>query len=155
MASFRIGRAMALLVLFLLAGSVWFVYSSYQRDVQRARERISTGSQVLDTRCGPIEYAVAGDGPPVAIVHGAGGGYDQGFSFGEPLIHSGFRVIAMSRFGYLRTPRPADASAPAQADAHACLLDALKIQRVAIIGVLPAHPLRCNLRYGTPTVARP
>ena len=34
----------------------------------------------------------------------------------------------MSRFGYLRTPLPADASAAAQADAHACLLDSLGIR---------------------------
>lgn len=32
------------------------------------------------------------------------------------LAHQGVRVIAMSRFGYLRTPMPADASAAAQAD---------------------------------------
>jgi len=40
-------------------------------------------------------------------IHGSGGGYDQGI-----------RVIAMSRFGYLRTPMHTDASAAAQADAH-------------------------------------
>jgi pimeloyl-ACP methyl ester carboxylesterase len=40
----------------------------------------------------------------------------------------------MSRFGYLRTPLPDDASAAAQADAHACLLDKLGIERVAVFG---------------------
>jgi pimeloyl-ACP methyl ester carboxylesterase len=52
----------------------------------------------------------------------------------------GFRVIAMSRFGYLRTPLPADASAGAQADAHACLLDALGIERVAIVAASAGAP---------------
>jgi 2-hydroxy-6-oxonona-2,4-dienedioate hydrolase len=70
----------------------------------------------------------------VLVVYGADGGYDQGLAFGEPLVNSGFRIIAMSRFGYLRTPLPTDASASAQADAHAYLLDALKIQRAAVIG---------------------
>jgi NAD(P)-dependent dehydrogenase (short-subunit alcohol dehydrogenase family) len=46
----------------------------------------------------------------------------------------GIRVIAMSRFGYLRTPMPADASAQAQADAHVCLLDALGISQAAVLG---------------------
>ena len=40
----------------------------------------------------------------------------------------------MSRFGYLRTPMPVDASAAAQADAHVCLLDALGIRRAAVMG---------------------
>jgi 2-hydroxy-6-oxonona-2,4-dienedioate hydrolase len=60
----------------------------------------------------------------------------------------------VSRFGYLRTPLPADASPEAQADAHACLLDALGIQRAAIIGASAGapssmqfalrHPDRCS-----------
>jgi 2-hydroxy-6-oxonona-2,4-dienedioate hydrolase len=62
---------------------------------------------------------VAGEGPPGLVVHGAGGGYDQALAFGEPLARSGFHVITMSRFGYLRTPLPSDASSAAQADAHA------------------------------------
>ncbi len=49
-------------------------------------------------------------------------------------------MIAMSRFGYLRTPLPADASAAAQADAHACLLDALGIRRAAIVGASAGAP---------------
>ena len=62
---------------------------------------------------------------------------------------SGFRVIAPSRFGYLRTPLPADASAQAQADAHACLLDALNIPRAAVIGASAGAPsaLQFALRH--------
>jgi pimeloyl-ACP methyl ester carboxylesterase len=40
----------------------------------------------------------------------------------------------MSRFGYLRTPLPPDASSAAQADAHACLLDALALPKAAVLG---------------------
>ena len=126
----------------------------YQRDIRHARERVAAGSQIVQTPCGPIEYAVAGDGPPVLVVHGSGGGYDQGLDFGEPLATHGLRVIAVSRFGYLRTPLPADASAAAQADAHACLLDALKLGRAAVIGASAGapsamqfalrHPDRCS-----------
>lgn len=106
----------------------------YHTAIQEARDRVATGSSIAHTSCGPIEYAVAGDGPPVLVVHGAGGGFDQGLDFGAPLAKLGFRVIAMSRFGYLRTPLPTDASPAAQADAHACLLDALEIEKVAIVG---------------------
>lgn len=127
---------------------------AYLRDIRHARERIATGSQIVNTACGPIEYAQRGSGAPVLMVHGAGGGFDQGLEFAAPLVEAGLRVIAVSRFGYLRTPLPADASAAAQADAHACLLDALGIDRAAVIGASAGapsamqfalrHPARCN-----------
>ena len=46
----------------------------------------------------------------------------------------GIRVIAMSRFGYLRKPMPADSSPAAQADAHVCFLNALGIAKAAVLG---------------------
>jgi 2-hydroxy-6-oxonona-2,4-dienedioate hydrolase len=55
-------------------------------------------------------------------------------AFARPLTKQGIRVIAMSRFGYLRTPMPVDASPAAQADAHICLLDALGIAQAAVLG---------------------
>ncbi|HET6371293.1 MAG TPA: alpha/beta hydrolase, partial [Nitrospiria bacterium] len=112
---------------FLLILMLSIVYPRYRRDIRRARERVSTGSRIAETSCGPIEYAVAGEGIPVLVVHGAGGGFDQGLDISMPLVQNGFRLIAMSRFGYLRTPLPEDASAAAQADAHAALLDALNV----------------------------
>jgi pimeloyl-ACP methyl ester carboxylesterase len=140
MARIGVGPTVSILAILLVAVLLGWVYTYYQRDIRQAHERISTGSQIAQTPCGLIEYAMAGDGPPVLVVHGAGGGYDQGLDFSEPLAKVGFRVIAISRFGYLRTPLPADASAVAQADAHACLLDALKIRRVAVIGASAGAP---------------
>ena len=145
----RAGRAIAILAGLFAVGLSGLAYTRYRRDIRQARERVATGSQIAETACGPIEYAVAGDGPPVLLVHGAGGGYDQGLEFGLALAKRGFRVIAMSRFGYLRTPLPRDASAAAQADAHACLLDALAIERAAIAGASAGAPssLQFALRH--------
>ena len=149
----QIGRRIGPIVL-LLAGiavvlAVGWTFAAYRSDLGRARERVANGSVVVETRCGPIEYAQAGDGPPVLAVHGAGGGFDQGMDFAAPLATKGLRVIAMSRFGYLRTPLPADASAAAQADAHACLLDALGVRRAAIVGASAGAPsaLQFALRH--------
>lgn len=155
MARISAGRAAAIVIGLLVAGLSGLTYTGYQRDIRQARERVSVGSQIAETPCGAIEYAVAGDGPPVLVVHGSGGGFDQGMDFATPLIRSGFRVIAMSRFGYLRTPLPADASAAAQADAHACLLDALNIRRAAVIGASAGAPssMQFALRHPERTAA--
>ena len=118
----------------VLAGLILFTYLGYRDDIVAAETRVSSGSRVVDTPCGRIEYALIGKGAPVLLVHGAGGGFDQGLELGRPLAERGFTVIAISRFGYLRTPLPADASPAAQADAHACLLDALKLPGAAILG---------------------
>ena len=128
-------------------------YASYREDLAAQRARISGGSAIAQTPCGPIEYASTGEGPAVLLVHGAGGGFDQGLGIARDL--AGFRVITMSRFGYLRTPLPPDASPAAQADAHACLLDALKIQRAAIVGVSAGGPstLQFALRHPARTRA--
>lgn len=131
---------------FLVVGSVGVavligvVVSHYRSDLRIARARIATGSSIAKTQCGPIEYSESGQGPTVLLVHGSGGGFDQGMSFGKNLAAKGFRVVAMSRFGYLRTPLPSDASAAAQADAHKCLLDELNVSSAAIVGVSAGAP---------------
>jgi pimeloyl-ACP methyl ester carboxylesterase len=140
MATSKARRTLWILAGLLAAALSGLTAVRYRRDISGAIERVSTGSQIAETRCGPIEYAVAGEGPPVLVVHGAGGGYDQGLEFAEPLIRSGFRVIAMSRFGYLRSPLPSDGSPAAQADAYACLLDALNVTEVALAGVSAGGP---------------
>jgi pimeloyl-ACP methyl ester carboxylesterase len=131
-------------------GLVGLTYSRYRPALDRARARTSAGSRIAASRCGPIEYAEEGEGPPVLVVHGAGGGFDQGLELGEGLARAGFRVIAPSRFGYLGTPLPADASAEAQADAHACLLDALNVRRAAIMGVSAGGPSALQFALRSP-----
>ena len=130
-------------------------YAAYLHDMRTIFERMAGESRVIVTRHGPIEFATWGSGPAVLVAHGAGGGYDQGTAIAKAFGGEGFRWIAPSRFGYLRTPLPADASTPAQADAFAGLLDDLGIDRVAILamsgGVPPA--LQFALRYPARTSA--
>jgi pimeloyl-ACP methyl ester carboxylesterase len=151
----KVGRAVTILICLLVTGLFALVCANYQHDIHQARERILAGSKIVETPCGPIEYAVAGDGPPVLVVHGAGGGYDQSMDTSKALVQSGFRVIAMSRFGYLRTPLPADASAVAQADAHTYLIDALNVRRASVVGVSAGAPssMQLALRHPERTAA--
>jgi pimeloyl-ACP methyl ester carboxylesterase len=147
----RLALAIVALVLAALAALTWRAFAA---DMASAQARVTTGSQVVSTPCGPIEYAVAGSDTPLLLIHGAGGGFDQSLQFGQGLMQAGVKIIAPSRFGYLRTPVPADTSAQAQADAHACLLDALGLQRVAVVGASAGapsamqfcirHPQRCS-----------
>ncbi|HYA65078.1 MAG TPA: hypothetical protein VEE84_00205, partial [Burkholderiaceae bacterium] len=126
------------LSIFLLVAIVALalIYARYRLDLRGKLARLEGASLIAQTGCGPIEYAEAGSGTSLLISHGAGGGFDQGMEFGgASLALRGFYVVAMSRFGYLRTPLPSDASPSAQADAHAALLDALGIARTAILGV--------------------
>jgi len=131
----------ALLTLSLAAAAAGQLsYVHYRSDLRAARERIVRRGRVGLTRCGPIEFAVAGEGPPILTVHGAGGGFDQGLLLSESLVKAGFQSIAVSRFGYLGTPLPRDASSGAQADAYTALLDFLKIDRVAVLGASAGAP---------------
>ena len=79
-------------------------YPSFHRQMEVARHRLSSNSDILSTEIGSIEYAVLGEGLPVLLIHGAGGGYDQGFWTGKISLGTGYRFISVSRFGYLRSP---------------------------------------------------
>jgi 2-hydroxy-6-oxonona-2,4-dienedioate hydrolase len=133
----RLWLGASVLVLAIASLAIW---SRFDRDVAAARARAAQGSVMATTKCGPIEYQEAGQGTPLLMVHGSGGGHDQGMLFAASFAQKDVRVIAMSRFGYLRTPLSTDASPAAQADAHACLLDALGIREAAVLGASAGAP---------------
>jgi 2-hydroxy-6-oxonona-2,4-dienedioate hydrolase len=141
--------ALAVTAALLTLAAAAAIHAHFARDLAQAHERAAHGAQLVPTRCGPIEVQQAGEGVPMLVVHGSGGGHDQGMDFARALTAHGIRVIAPSRFGYLRTPRPADASPAAQADAHACLLDALGVGRAAVLGLSAGAPsaLQMALRH--------
>ena len=134
---------------FALAAS-WVGFTA---DLDRARARVRSGSSLVATRFGLMEYADAGSGAAILAIHGTGGGFDQGMELGQHFAGAGLRVIAPSRFGYLRSAFPDDPSSENQADAFVDLLDELGIDRVAVIGVSAGalsaiafairHPERC------------
>lgn len=113
---------------------------------------LSFPSLVVDTAVGPIGYAEKGQGPALLVVHGGPGGYDQGLAIGECFGLNGFRVIAVSRPGYLGTPLASGNSLQGQADALAALVDALGLARVPVVaasagGLLPILlPVRIRKR---------
>jgi pimeloyl-ACP methyl ester carboxylesterase len=130
----RTGRFL-LAALLATTGAVVWSFWRYRGELVAARHAARRGALIAVTPAGPVEYAKEGVGIPLLSIHGAGGGYDQGLALADDLMGEGFQVIAPSRFGYLGTPVPADASPAAQADAHAALLSDLDIARAIVLGV--------------------
>lgn len=134
MAKSMIYLLIAIISILLIGSTV--IATRYTREIRAARQRIDgLGSQVIETKCGPVEYARFGQGHPVLVVHGALGGFDQGLFLARNFGMSNCQVISVSRFGFLRSPVPPGATIDTQADAFAALLDALEIQKAAVIAV--------------------
>jgi pimeloyl-ACP methyl ester carboxylesterase len=136
----------------LLGGA--FVFSSFRHALVASQERVSGRTSTIQTPFGTLEYAAVGSGSPVLMIHGTGGGFDQGLRFASALRQRGHRIISPSRFGYLRSDFPSDPSLANQADAFVSMLDHLGIDRLTVIGgsagALSAtafairHPDRCT-----------
>jgi pimeloyl-ACP methyl ester carboxylesterase len=109
--------------------------SRYRRDLAAARSRLDLVDRTtITTDWGALEYAERGVGGPVLVSHGIFHGCDGGLLSTRDEI-AGRRVVAPSRFGYLGSAMPPDASAAAQADAFVALLDHLGIERADVMGI--------------------
>ena len=107
----------------------------YQRDMDAARTRLAeVDRRVVSTRWGSVEYAEEGVGEPVLVLHGIFGGCDNGLLSARDLC-DGRRILAVSRFGYLGSSLPANATSADQADALAEFLDALEVGPLDVIGI--------------------
>ena len=146
-----------ILLLITTIGSI--IYSQYKKDLATAKERISSTThrhQIIKTeKCGTIEYGI--DGPndavqTIFIIHGSGGGFDQGLLIGKSFVEKGFRIIAPSRFDYLSSAPPMNsATVSDQADAYKCLLDELHVVKVdAVFGVSAGTPSALKFAYKHP-----
>jgi pimeloyl-ACP methyl ester carboxylesterase len=107
----------------------------YQQDKRAALARWRSGSQMLNTACGRVEYAVAGEGQPVLALHGAGGGYEQGLLLGHLLSPQRYRIISVSRPGYRRTPLTAGSTPGEQAHLLRSVLDELGVSQAVVIAI--------------------
>lgn len=109
-------------------------YSRYIRESETARQSVNRLRGVVTlTSLGPIEQFDSGTGLPVLVIHGVVGGSDHGLGIVRSYLGDGFRTIAVSRFGYGRSPLPKDGEPAPQADLYAALLDSLNIDRVAVL----------------------
>ena len=135
----------------LLLAAFAITYARYRTEISGAREKVLAGSELLKTDYGDIEYAVKGEGPPVLVLHGAGGGYDQGLLLpGRTIFGDSFKLISVSRFGYLRSPIPEDSSVEAQSTLYAILLDHLEVEKVIVAGGSSGGPSALQFAHDYP-----
>lgn len=146
-------------------GAIW-VFSRYSSWQDEQAKRLESGSKLANTAKGPLEYALAGSAErTILFVHGTPGGYDQGVGFAEAGKSQGYRVLRVSRPGYLRTPLSTGSSPAEQADAYAALLDTLGIRKVSVVGVsgggpssaefAARHPDRCEALFMISAISMP
>lgn len=129
-------RWIALALLALVAVTA----TTYALQIGRAYDRVVGKSKVVTVSSGDIEYLESGSGPAVLVIHGSGGGFDQGELLARAVLGAGFHWIAPSRFGYLRSTLPKGATFEDQADAYARLLDHLGLKRVAVVALSQGGP---------------
>ena len=103
----------------------------------------------------PVEHTDEGAGRVLVALHGGMGGADQSWLLGRVLLGDaqGWRVLAVSRPGYLGTPLATGRTPDEQADALAALLDVLGIEKAVVAAVSAGgpvaiafalrHPARC------------
>lgn len=148
----------------VLGASASVAYPVFRRERQAILAGLRGRRQLCLTGRGVVEYATAGQGPAVLIAHGTLGGYDQGLAIAELFDQRRFTFIAVSRAGYLGSGIPTGLTCAQQADSYAALLDALGLEKAAIIGAsggAPSalqfalrHPQRCSALVLMSAIAR-
>ena len=127
-------KRIALVLGALIVLAYVLIQISFRQWRHHQREALLTGSELIETERGALEYASIGEGPAVLFMHGGFGGYDQSPPF------QGFRFITPSRPGYLRTDLSVGPTYEEAASAYATLLDSLGIDKVAVMGISAGGP---------------
>ncbi len=101
-------------------------------------------SKIAQTRCGPVEYTLEGEGPVVMVLHGTSSDCHQRWGKAA-LLEAGLAVLTPSRPGYGRTPAVVGESVERAADAMVALLASLGIERASLIAISGGGPTALHL----------
>lgn len=106
---------------------------------------------IAQTKQGPIEYRVVGQGATVLVLNGGHTNCDSPVGHEEFFLNQGYQLVIPSRPGYGHTPSHVGRTAEAFADALIDLLDQLHIEKVIVVGISAAGPTTLQLARRHPT----
>jgi pimeloyl-ACP methyl ester carboxylesterase len=109
--------------------------------------------RITQTGRGPIEHTDEGTGRVLVALHGGMGGADQSWLLARALLGDmpDWRVLAVSRPGYLGTPLATGRTLDEQADAVAALLDVLGTEKAVLAAVSAGGPTALAFALRHPT----
>lgn len=93
---------------------------------------------IAQTKQGPIEYRVIGQGLSVLILNGGHTNCNSPFGHQQFFLDHGYQLLIPSRPGYGKTPSATGRTAEAFADALVGLLDMLRLDQVIVVGISAA-----------------
>ena len=106
--------------------------------------------RIIETKQGKVEIDITDDDAPVLMgSHGGMGGVDQCRATIQ-FASEGFKLLSLSRPGYLGTPLESGKSLDEQADLFAALLDELKIDKVALLSASAGGPYAYTFAWRHP-----
>jgi hypothetical protein len=144
-------RGIPLWIALGLIAAVVLVSATYLWNMNRAYERVRGKSTVIPSLYGDIEYTAGGSGTAVLVIHGSGGGYDQGELLVRAVLGEQFHWITPSRFGYLRSTFREGATFDDQAHAPTHICSTIWVSKKLQSSLYPMAALRlsslpyCNL----------
>jgi 2-hydroxy-6-oxonona-2,4-dienedioate hydrolase len=137
------------------------VLGEYRRDMDDATQRLEAPDAPVDefaSTLGPVRFARIGGGRPVLVLHGSGGGWDQGIDWARrrlaPDATAGFDVVSPSRFGYPGSALPTGAGVGEQAAVLVELVDHLGLDRPDVVGVSAGSVAALQLAVDRPDRVR-
>ncbi len=90
---------------------------------------------IAQTRQGPLEYRIVGQGPALLVLNGGHTNCDSPLGHEQFFLNQGYQLLIPSRLGYGKTPSSTGRTAEAFADALVSLLDLLHLDHVIVVGI--------------------
>src|SRR5690348_15573563 len=97
-------------------------------------------ANIVQLTNGPVEYRMVGQGQPMLVLNGGHTNCNSPLGHGQFFLEQGYQLIIPSRPGYGKTPVRTGRTAEAFADALACLLDHLHLEKATVVGISAAGP---------------
>ncbi|MFL5664094.1 MAG: alpha/beta fold hydrolase [Ktedonobacteraceae bacterium] len=92
-------------------------------------------SLIAQTKRGPIEYRIVGQGPAILVLNGGHTTCHSPLGHEQFFLDQGYQLLIPSRPGYGKTPSSTGRTAEAFADALVSLLDLLHLDYVIVVGI--------------------